>query len=112
MIFYDRLFDIAPEVRPLFKGNIKDQSQKLTLMISFAIDKLEQFDLIVKDIEALGRRHSRYNVKEEHYQIVGQALLWTLEKGAGDIWSKEHEEAWTALYGILAATMTKAQISA
>lgn len=109
MIFYDRLFEVAPEVKPLFKGDIKNQSKKLITMISFAIGKLDQLDSVVKDIEDLGRRHGKYNVRQEHYLVVGQALLWTLEKGASEIWTEEHKEAWSVLYGVLSATMIRGE---
>jgi hemoglobin-like flavoprotein len=107
-IFYDRLFSIDPSLKPLFKENIKVQSQKLISMITFVVHKLSNLQDVVKDVIALGKRHKNYKVKPEHYAIVAQALLWTLEKGAGEKWTNEHKEAWVAAYTILSQTMIQA----
>jgi hemoglobin-like flavoprotein len=69
------------------------------------LDRLEQLVPVVQD---LGRRHARYGVKDEHYDTVGAALLWTLEKGLGAAFTPELKEAWATVYGILATTMQQA----
>jgi hemoglobin-like flavoprotein len=59
-------------------------------------------------VEDLGRRHAAYGVTDDHYDTVGAALLWTLEKGLGDAFTAEAREAWTTVYGLLASTMKNA----
>ena len=49
----------------------------------------------------------RYGVKAEHYTVVGNALLWTLERGLGPAWTSELAEAWTTTYTTLAGYMVK-----
>lgn len=107
-IFYDKLFDIAPEVRPLFKEDIDSQADKLISLISFVVGKIDDLESIMKDVEDLGIRHNRYNVEPEHYAKVGEALLATLEKGASDIWTDKHAEAWGIVYNLLSDIMIKA----
>ena len=108
IIFYNRLFEIDPSLRTLFKGDIKSQSQKLVSLITFAVHKLNSLDEILSDVKALGMRHNKYHVKEEHYATVAQALLWTLEKGLGDRWNEELKNAWVTLYTVLSKTMIAA----
>jgi len=108
IIFYNRLFEIDPSLRNLFKGDIKSQSQKLISLITFAVHKLNSLDEILTDVKALGMRHNKYNVKEEHYATVAQALLWTLEKGLGNQWNEELKNAWVTLYTVLSKTMIEA----
>ncbi len=107
-IFYDRLFTIDPSLRSLFKSDIKAQSAVLIGMISFAVNKLNNVGEIVADVKALGVRHKKYNVEESHYATVGEALLWTLEKGLGTHWTADAKTAWIAVYTLLSTTMINA----
>lgn len=111
-IFYDRLFEIAPQVRSLFPAEMSDQKTKLMQMLGTAINGLTNLDAIIPAVQDLGRRHNDYNVKPEHYDIVGAALLYTLEKGLGDDWNDELKEAWTEVYGTVAKVMIDAQAEA
>lgn len=105
MIFYNKLFELDPTLRQLFKGDIKSQSQKLISLITFAVHKLRNLDEIIHDVKSLGARHKGYHVKPEHYATVGTALLWTLEKGMDAHWTAEMKEAWVTLYGVLSGIM-------
>lgn len=107
-LFYGRLFEVAPEVKPLFKGDMKEQGAKLMKMIGVAVNGLNDLGAIVPAVQELGRRHVGYGVKEEHYNVVGESLLWTLEKGLGDDFNGDTKSAWANVYGVLADTMIKA----
>ena len=65
-------------------------------------------DQILPAVEALGRRHAGYGVREGHYATVGAALLWTLEQGLGDAFTTDVRKAWTTAYGTLASVMIEA----
>lgn len=78
-LFYRRLFKIAPQVRPLFKGDIKAQGRKLMSTIAFAVSRLQDLPELVPTVRDLGRRHAGFGVKDEHYDVVADVLLWTLE---------------------------------
>ena len=80
-LFYGRLFETAPEVRELFPTEMGEQKKKLMQMIGVAVQNLRNADVLVPAVQALGERHVDYNVKDEHYDSVGGALLWTLEQG-------------------------------
>jgi hemoglobin-like flavoprotein len=107
-LFYDRLFAIAPEVKPLFKGDIAVQSRKLMDTLALAVGMLRDMPTLVITLEGLARRHVGYGVKDEHYDKVGEALLWTLEKGLGDAFTAQVRDAWTALYVAVAKIMRDA----
>lgn len=107
-IFYNRLFEQSPHLKPLFKSNMRDQERKLISMITFAVGKLNNLEEVVNDVRALGTRHKGYGVKDEYYNDVAAALLWTLEKGMGSNWNEEVKSAWTNLYVTLAGIMSKA----
>ena len=107
-LFYNRLFELDPSLKTLFKGDMKQQGEKLMSMITVAVKALNRLDDVVPAIQQMGRRHVGYNVEPEHYNTVGAALLWTLGQGLGDGFTTEVEEAWTVVYGILSTTMIDA----
>jgi hemoglobin-like flavoprotein len=108
VIFYERLFVIAPDTKVLFKGDIEEQSRKLMDTLAIAIGNLRDTPALVGMLEALAHRHVAYGVREEHYDKVGEALLWTLEKVFGVAFTGEVRNAWATLYGIVAGTMRNA----
>ena len=105
-LFYQRLFEIDPEVRALFDGvDLASQRKKLIQALVLVVGVLDRIEDFVPEIKALGRRHAAYGVTDRHYETVGAALLWTLEQGLGDAWTAEAEAAWIAAYGFLAEVM-------
>jgi nitric oxide dioxygenase len=109
-LFYDRLFDTAPQVRPMFSGDMEDQGRKLMAMIGMVVKALPRLSEIVPNVQELGRRHALYGAAPEHYTVVGDTLLWTLRKGLGDSFTPDHATAWGTAYGILAGTMIGAAL--
>jgi hemoglobin-like flavoprotein len=106
-IFYGRLFNIAPDIRVLFRGDMDEQSRKLMAMLAAVVNGLRDLDTIVPAAEALAIRHLDYGVKAEHYKPVGEALVWTLEQGLGDAFDDQTREAWEAAYRLLTDVMIK-----
>ena len=107
-LFYNRLFEIAPEVRPMFPQDMKEQKVKLMAMLGTAVSNLHKLDEILPAVKALGQRHKGYGVTAAHYAPVGTALLWTLEQGLGPEFTPEVKTAWTETYTALAGVMTSA----
>lgn len=111
-LFYARLFELDPNLRPLFRGDMHEQGRKLMTMIATAVAALERLDAIVPAIRQLGVRHGTYGVREEHYGTVGAALLWTLEKGLGPEFTPAVKTAWIGTYTLIANTMIEASKTA
>lgn len=107
-LFYTRLFELDPELRPLFKSDMTEQKKKLMQMLAAAVKGLDDLDALVPVVEDLGVRHNEYGVQDSHYDTVGGALLWTLEQGLGDAFTVPTREAWIEVYGILSTTMKDA----
>jgi len=105
VLFYDRLFEVAPQVRAMFPADMTEQRKKLMAMLVAVVNGLANLDSILPAASALARRHVAYGARAEHYPVVGSALLWTLEKGLGEVWTPELADAWTAAYGTLSGFM-------
>ena len=111
-LFYGRLFEIAPETKALFKGDMKSQGRKLMASLKTVIAGLDRAETILPVLSNLGVRHKDYGVEPRHYDAVGAALLWTLAQGLGDSFTTDAEEAWAGLYAIAANAMQHAAASA
>jgi hemoglobin-like flavoprotein len=105
VIFYDRLFEIAPSVKAMFPADMSEQRKKLMATLAVVVNGLGNLESVLPAASALATRHVRYGAKAEHYPVVGAALLWTLEKGLGAAWTAEVASAWTAAYTTLSGYM-------
>ncbi len=111
-LFYGRLFDLDPALEPLFKGDIAEQGRKLMQMLAVAVKGLDRLEQILPAVESLGARHVAYGVRDEHYETVGRALIWTLRKGLGEAFTVDTEAAWVEVYTTLAGAMKGAAAAA
>ena len=105
VIFYGRLFEVAPSVRALFPDDMSEQRKKLMATLAVVVNGLTDLPAVLPAASAVAKRHVGYGAKPEHYPVVGGALLWTLEKGLGEAWTPELAEAWAAAYGTLSGFM-------
>ncbi|HEY0740600.1 MAG TPA: globin family protein [Chryseosolibacter sp.] len=108
-LFYSRLFEVAPGVRPLFKEDITLQARKLMNTVTYIVTKLDKIDTIIGEVKSLAQRHKKYGALKEHYPVVGDCLIYTLKTGLGDRWNPQIEAAWIAVYKALSTAMIEAQ---
>ena len=104
-IFYGRLFEIAPAVKPLFHGDLAQQRRKLMAALAAVVAGLSNMPSVLPVASALAKRHVDYGAQPEHYSAVGEALLWTLARGLGPQWTPEVATAWTSAYATLSSFM-------
>ncbi|MET1412209.1 globin family protein [Roseibium sp. HPY-6] len=110
-LFYGRLFQIAPETKPLFKSDIEDQGRKLMTTLGVVVNGLSNFETILPTAKTLAVKHVDYGVEPAHYPPVGAALIWTLEQGLGDAFDEATRTAWSAAYATLSNVMIEAAYS-
>jgi len=111
-LFYARLFALDPSLRPLFKAEMTSQRAKLMAAIGMVVAGLTRLEKIVPTVRALGARHAAYGVQPEHFETVGEALLWTLEAGLGERFTADVRDAWSEAYAVLSGTMKQAMAEA
>ena len=103
--FYGHLFEIAPEVRPLFPEDMTELGEKLVDELVFLTNAATDLDNFVERARDLGRRHDSYGAEAGHYGSVRIALLHGLRSALADEWTTAHDEAWSSLYNLIAETM-------
>ena len=104
-LFYGRLFEIAPDVKPLFRGDMRELGRKLMTTLGVVVTGLKDLEAILPAAKALAVRHVAYGVAAADYKPVGEALIWTLDKGLGEDFTPATKEAWLAAYGALSGVM-------
>ena len=106
--FYRRLFELAPDARPLFRHDMDEQGRKLFLTLATVVDALDRLEEILPVARALAIRHIGYGARDRHYAAVGVALIDTLRARLGTGFDAETERAWAGAYDLLAGTMMAA----
>jgi len=109
-LFYNRLFEVAPATRGMFPVDMTDQKRRLAETLTLAVSNLDDLDAVVPILKGLGQRHAHYGAQPEHYVVVGEVLLWTLEQGLGDAFTDETRAAWSKVYGLVSDTMQEAAL--
>jgi len=107
-LFYRRLFMLEPALRPLFRGDLRRHGQQLMDALAWAVRGLQDRASLVVSLQELGQRHAGYGARPEHYDIVGEALLWTLHQSLGEEFSQEVRDAWVAAFSLMAGIMLDA----
>ncbi len=108
-LFYSKLFELDPAVKPLFKStDLKEQGEKLMKTLTLAVNSLNNLETLVPIVQQLGKRHKEYGVTPSHYDTVAAALLDTLSKGLGDDFTPDTKAAWVETYTVLSKTMIDA----
>ena len=110
-LFCERLLETDPSLSCLFRGDIRQQGAKLIQVIDAAVNALSRLDRIGPLMQVIGRRYADRGVDDHHFGMVGDALLWTLDKGLGDEFTPEVREAWATVYGELVAAMLDAAVT-
>lgn len=108
-LFYDRLFELDPAVKRLFaKTDMPAQRRILMQTLALLVSSLDDFEPVVPVLQALGRVHAGYGVRQRHYDTVEAAILWALDRGLGDAFDDETADAWATAYSVVASVMIEA----
>ena len=105
LLFYERVFTLAPGTRSMFSDDIGLQATRTMAAVKTAVDGLGDLDVVGPFLVRLGARHVRYGVRTEHFDVVGTALLWTLEQGLGERFTPAVRDAWIAAWDVIADAM-------
>ena len=112
LVFYRRLFELAPGLRPLFKSDIQAQAAKLMETLAVALSLLERPAELAGELEVLGAKHVEYGARPEHYAIVRRALLDMFAEVVADGFTAEVRAAWDELYDFIEASMLRGAAAA
>lgn len=104
-VIYDRLFELNPELKSLFKKDIREQRKKLLKMLTYIIENLNDAEIVGPTIKELAKRHANYGVKPKDYNTFGKALFFAMSAALGDDFTPATKEAWKGIYKIISDIM-------
>jgi hemoglobin-like flavoprotein len=108
VMFYGRLFELEPSLRELFRdADFHEQRTKFIAMLNLLVQFADQPDDLIREAAQLGRRHAMMNLSSRHYEVVGEALLWTMDRSLGMDFTPATRAAWTELYALVASVMRR-----
>src|SRR6185437_10992946 len=106
--FYSTLFVIHPQTRAMFPPSMAAQRDRLVGALGYTVANVDNLDELVPVLQQLGRDHRKFGVEAEHYPLVGEALLITLEHFLGEQWDHDLSQAWSSAYEVIAQVMCDA----
>ncbi len=110
-LFYDRLFKVAPQVRRMFKKDMKTQHQNLMSTLQIAVNGLRNLETLLPIVQDLGRKHVGYHVVPEQYDLVAEVLIWTLEQQLAQDFTPSVKVAWRTALSLIINVMKDAAMS-
>ena len=106
--FYENLFQLYPEVKPLFANtDMGNQEKKLLNSLVLVVENLRNPEALEPVLKALGGRHVGYGAIPKYYGPVGESLLLTFEQYLLEDWTPEVKKAWLNAYRAITALMLK-----
>jgi len=104
-LFYTNLFERAPQVRVLFTTDPFEQGQKFMMMLAAIVDGLSRPEKLAADCRSLGKRHVGYGAKPGHFEVVGESLIYALERVLNEKFTPEIRISWAKLYRLVSDCM-------
>lgn len=108
MLFYGRLFELDPSIRPMFQHDMRLQSGKLMQVLDYTVGQLDRFDEARPMLRELGKKHATsYGVRPEHYATLRKAFIWSIGQALEDQFYPDVKAAWLAVIDEISAEMQK-----
>lgn len=107
-LLYRRLFELDPSLRGLFRSDMEEQAEKITRMMGVVVDGLGKPSTLIPVLSSLGHRHAIYGVQPKHYDTMGAAMLWALQRSLGDDYTDDDGDAWSTAYQFITHVMQHA----
>jgi len=106
--FYERLFDLDPSLRALFKGDLDAQGAMFVSALGLAVAGIDDAHGGDRPLRDLGERHAPYGLTDAHYATFREALVKTLRDQLGASFSDAHAAAWRAAFDRIGLVMRDA----
>lgn len=118
-MFYERLFEIAPDIKPMFRTDLKAQQSKfmkvidevvqlhLRAIISLPVTAQASGEATLPGAFWSGKLHAAYGVRMVDFERMKEVLIWALEQALGADMTPEVRDAWNTAYDIVVRAMQR-----
>lgn len=108
MLFYGRMFQLDPSIKPMFKNDMREQSKKLVDTLDILVGSLDGLEKLLPAVRELGRSHAGYGVKPHHYETLASAMLWAFGQALSGSFPPEVRAAWRKVLELVSSEMIAA----
>jgi len=112
---FKNIFAIAPEALQLFSfkdekdlynsDGLKAHAVGVMKAVGMAVASLDDLERLAPKLKSLGKLHVGKGVLPEHYQVVGEALIKTLQSHLKEAFTEDVKAAWIQVYGVVQENM-------
>lgn len=103
--FYTRLLKRHPELRSLFKSDLRHLGRLFAQTFTLVVQRLEDSEAVETMLGELGQRHRQYGVEREHYELASKILISSVRLASGISFTYEIRKAWEAFYDYIIECM-------
>ena len=96
--FYEALFRRAPELRDLFREDLKGQGMRFMNTLGLVLDDMEDPGRTTIDYAELGKLHTTLGVRQAHFEPMEEALMESLSNKLGEAFTQDLESAWRSAF--------------
>jgi len=107
-LFYARLFERMPHLKPLFRATVTEQSEKLMASLETVVQNFENPDVNMSMLAELGKRHASYGVKAEHYEPMIGLLVDSMRTLLHPDVDERHLDEWRMALRLISDQMIAA----
>jgi hemoglobin-like flavoprotein len=98
-VFYNRLFDVHPSCKPLFKKSINRQGSFFVRMVSMLLGDVADSEKWFKTLDNLANIHNKMGVKAVEWGITGEVVVYAVQQCLGpDIYTPAVHRGFTKFY--------------
>lgn len=106
--FYEKLFDLDPSLKALFKGDLDAQGAMFVSALGLAVAGMDDAHTGDRPLRDLGQRHAAYGVTGAHFATFREALVRTLREQIGPGFTDAHAAAWRTAFDRIGLVMREA----
>jgi len=82
---------------------------KVVTTVGTAVSLLRDLDTLVPVLQGLGLKHQTLGVAPAHYDVVGEAVIESLQVALGGNFTEPVKNAWLKVFGTVKKVMTEAK---
>lgn len=100
-MFYQRLFELAPELRQFYQTDLQQYGERLMRNLGMAVTSLARMEQVLPMLQDFAAQRVERGIKDGYETVVRNAMLWALEQRLAESFTQDVRTAWNETYSLL-----------
>jgi hemoglobin-like flavoprotein len=109
-LLYHKLFELEPNIRHIFPGDMTKQKEKLSHMLIYMVENIDRYKELESTLPELGTFHRSRGIDNKNFTVFRDALLYALRLVMKEQFTAKVEEAWKSAYHFFYTVMTNTTV--